>query len=115
MGSNIKLEYKNWTVNDQVTLTMQLGSKKRALRFIKYLKSYSNLLNTSGGDVVIVNSNGEVGIINKSIRKENAELVQDLVRISVRVELLPEIIEDIDQALKNAYDNLNCKTRRNSI
>ncbi|AOT69176.1 O-acetylhomoserine aminocarboxypropyltransferase/cysteine synthase family protein [Geosporobacter ferrireducens] len=81
-------------------LTCRLGSKENAFNFIDNLKLISNLVNIGDARTLIVHPASTICIHNTYEEKEQMGVYEDLVRISVGIEELTDILEDIDQALK---------------
>ena len=80
-------------------ITCRLGSKEKAFSFIDHLKLISNLVNIGDAKTLVVHPASTICISNTSEEKIQMGVFEDLVRLSVGIEDIADILEDIDQAL----------------
>ena len=81
-------------------ITCRLGSKQKAFDFIDHLKLISNLVNIGDAQTLIVHPASTICISNTPEEKLQMGVHEDLVRISVGIEDIKDILEDFDGALQ---------------
>jgi len=82
-------------------LTFRLGSKEKAFHFINNLKLIYNLPNIGDTKSVIIHPASTICAKNTKEEKEQMGVYEDLVRLSVGIEDVEDIIEDIESSLAN--------------
>lgn len=81
-------------------LTFRLGSKENAFKFINNLKLISNLTNIGDTKTLIIHPSSTICVGNTEEEKLQMGVYDDLLRMSVGIEDIEDIIEDIENALK---------------
>lgn len=81
-------------------LTFRLGTKERAFKFINSLKLIVNLPNVGDTKTLIIHPSSTICLNNTEEEKHQMGVYDDLVRLSVGIEDIEDIIADIDEALK---------------
>lgn len=81
-------------------LTFRLGSKERTFKFINNLKLIVNLANIGDTKTLIIHPSSTICLNNTEEEKLQMGVYDDLVRLSVGIEDVEDIIADIDKALK---------------
>lgn len=80
-------------------LTIRLGSKGNAFKLIDNLKYAMNVSNIGDNKTLVIHPASTIFNNLSSQERESAGVYDDLVRISVGIEDIEDIIEDFDQAL----------------
>lgn len=80
-------------------LTVRFGSKENAFHFIDSLKLFSNLANIGDTKSLVIHPSSTICAQNTQEEKEEMGVFDDLVRMSVGIEDIKDIIEDVAQAL----------------
>jgi O-acetylhomoserine (thiol)-lyase len=83
-------------------LTIRLGTKEKAFTFIDHLKLMSNLANIGDTKSLVIHPASTICVQNTIEEKEQMGVYEDLVRISVGIEDIEDILEDV----KNALDQI---------
>ncbi|AJA49588.1 methionine gamma-lyase [Clostridium pasteurianum DSM 525 = ATCC 6013] len=81
-------------------LTFRLGSKENAFKFINNLKLISNLTNIGDTKTLIIHPSSTICAGNTKEEKLQMGVYDDLLRMSVGIEDIEDIIQDIENALK---------------
>lgn len=81
-------------------LTFRLGTKENAFKFIDKLKLISNLTNIGDTKTLIIHPSSTICVGNTEEEKVQMGVYDDLLRMSVGIEDIEDIIEDIENALK---------------
>lgn len=81
-------------------LTFRLGSKERCFKFINELKLIVNLTNVGDTKTLIIHPASTICLSNTEEEKLQMGVYDDLVRLSVGIEDIEDIIADINDALK---------------
>lgn len=81
-------------------LTLRLGSKEKAFQFIDSLKLALTLSNIGDTKTLVIHPASTISLHSNESEKENAGVFDDLVRVSVGIEDIEDIIEDFEDALK---------------
>lgn len=81
-------------------LTFRLGTKENAFKFINDLKLIVNLPNVGDTKTLIIHPSSTICINNSEEEKLQMGVYDDLVRLSVGIEDIEDIIADINDALK---------------
>ena len=84
-------------------LTFRLGSKENAFRFINNLKMILNITNIGDTKTLIIHPASTICASNTEREKEQMGVFDDLLRLSVGIEDIDDIIEDIESALQFIY------------
>lgn len=92
----VKKYYKNGAGG---ILTFRLGSKKRAFKFLDNLKLILDLTNIGDTKSIIIHPSSTICSNNTEEEKIQMGVYDDLLRLSVGIEDVQDIIEDIEQAL----------------
>lgn len=82
-------------------LTIRLGSKEKAFNFIDGLKLAYNLSNIGDTKTLAIHPASTISIHSNDQEKENSGVYEDLVRISVGIEDIEDIIEDFRQSFES--------------
>lgn len=80
-------------------LTIRTGSKASAYRVINNLKYALNLANIGDARTLVIHPASTIYAANSREEKEQAGVYEDLIRISVGLEDVEDLIEDFTQAL----------------
>lgn len=81
-------------------LTFRLGSKERCFKFINALKLIVNLTNVGDTKTLIIHPASTICLSNTEEEKLQMGVYEDLIRLSVGIEDIEDIIGDIEEALK---------------
>lgn len=81
-------------------LTFRLGSKERCFKFINALKLIVNLTNVGDTKTLIIHPASTICLNNTEEEKLQMGVYEDLIRLSVGIEDIEDIIGDIEEALK---------------
>lgn len=81
-------------------LTFRLGSKERCFKFINVLKLIVNLTNVGDTKTLIIHPASTICLNNTEEEKLQMGVYEDLIRLSVGIEDIEDIIGDIEEALK---------------
>jgi O-acetylhomoserine (thiol)-lyase len=81
-------------------LTFRLGSKERCFKFINALKLIVNLTNVGDTKTLIIHPASTICLNNTAEEKLQMGVYEDLIRLSVGIEDIEDIIGDIEEALK---------------
>lgn len=82
-------------------LTIRVGSKEKAFKVINSLKYAANLSNIGDVRTLIIHPASTIYATNSIEEKEKMGVYEDLIRISVGIEDIEDIVEDFEQALRN--------------
>lgn len=82
-------------------LTLRLGTKEKAFQFIDGLKLAYKLSNIGDTKTLAIHPASTISLHSTDSEKENAGVYDDLVRVSVGIEDIEDIIADFDNSLKN--------------
>lgn len=88
--------YKNGTSG---ILTFRLGNKEKAFKFINSLKMILNLTNIGDTKTLIIHPASTICATNTEKEKEQMGVYEDLLRLSVGIEDVEDILQDIENAL----------------
>jgi O-acetylhomoserine (thiol)-lyase len=81
-------------------LTFRLGTKERCFKFINTLKLIVNLTNVGDTKTLIIHPASTICLNNTAEEKLQMGVYEDLIRLSVGIEDIEDIIGDIEEALK---------------
>lgn len=81
-------------------LTLRLGSKENAFKFIDNLKLALTLSNIGDTKTLALHPASTISLHSNDEERENAGVYDDLVRVSVGIEDIEDLIEDFDNAFK---------------
>ncbi|MGN0347010.1 MAG: O-acetylhomoserine aminocarboxypropyltransferase/cysteine synthase family protein [Lachnospiraceae bacterium] len=81
-------------------LTLRIGTKEKAFRFIDSLSLALRLSNIGDTKTLVIHPASTISLHSNDSEKENAGVYDDLVRVSVGIEDIEDIIEDFDKALE---------------
>lgn len=82
-------------------LTIRTGSKEKAFKVINSLKYATNLANVGDVRTLVIHPASTIYATNSIDEKEKMGVYEDLIRISVGLEDIEDLIEDFAQALQN--------------
>jgi O-acetylhomoserine (thiol)-lyase len=82
-------------------LTFRLGSKEKAFAFLNRLKLILNLTNIGDTKSIIIHPSSTICSNNTEEEKMQMGVYDDLLRLSVGIEDVEDIIGDMEQALEN--------------
>ena len=85
-------------------LTLCLATKERAFRFINSLRFALNVSNLGDAHTLVVHPASTVFAQSSEEEKERAGVTDGLVRVSVGIEDIRDLVEDFGQALGTAYE-----------
>lgn len=80
-------------------LTVRVGSKENAFKLINSLKFASNLSNIGDARTLVIHPASTIYISNSIEERERMGVYEDLIRISVGLEDIEDLVEDFTQAL----------------
>ncbi|NJD03539.1 MAG: O-acetylhomoserine aminocarboxypropyltransferase/cysteine synthase [Ruminiclostridium sp.] len=80
-------------------LTIRVGSKEKAFKVINSLKYASNLANIGDVRTLVIHPASTIYATNSMVEKEKMGVYEDLIRISVGLEDIEDLLEDFMQAL----------------
>lgn len=80
-------------------LTIRVGSKENAFKVINSLKYALNLANIGDVRTLVIHPASTIYIANSLDEKEKMGVYEDLIRISIGIEDIQDIVEDFQQAL----------------
>ncbi|MBQ1889081.1 MAG: O-acetylhomoserine aminocarboxypropyltransferase/cysteine synthase, partial [Selenomonas sp.] len=83
-------------------LTVRLGTKEKAYRFINALNYALNVSNIGDARTLVIHPASTIFVRSSAEEKEYAGVTDDLVRISVGLEDVEDLLEDFGQALAKA-------------
>jgi O-acetylhomoserine (thiol)-lyase len=81
-------------------LTFRLGSKEKAFKFINNLTLVMNLPNIGDAKTIAIHPSSTICVHNTEDEKLQMGVYDDLLRLSVGIEDVEDIIEDIENSLK---------------
>ena len=81
-------------------ITIRTGSKEKAFKFINALKIQLNVSNIGDTKTLVIHPSSTISAHSTEEEKKIAGVYDDLVRISVGIEDVQDLIEDLTQALK---------------
>jgi O-acetylhomoserine (thiol)-lyase len=81
-------------------ITIRAGSKEKAFKLINNLKLALNLSNIGDVRTLVIHPASTIYATNSIEEKENSGVYDDLIRISVGLEDIDDIVEDFEQALE---------------
>jgi O-acetylhomoserine (thiol)-lyase len=81
-------------------LTVRLGSKEKAFAFINALNLFKNLANIGDTKSLVIHPASTICVANTLEEKRQMGVEEDLVRISVGIEDIEDLLEDLENALK---------------
>lgn len=79
-------------------VTLRLGTKERAFKFIDSLKLSLRLSNIGDTKTLVIHPESTISLHSTGEEKENAGVYDDLIRVSVGIEDVEDIIEDFENA-----------------
>lgn len=80
-------------------LTIRLGTKQRCFRFINSLERVQNVANLGDAKTLVIHPASTMCRDASEEERKNMGVTDDLVRMSIGIEHIDDIIADIDQAL----------------
>ncbi|MCH5212610.1 MAG: PLP-dependent transferase [Oscillospiraceae bacterium] len=86
-------------------ITVRLHTKERAFAFINRLKYAVNLTNVGDVRTLVIHPESTIYAHASEKGRKNAGVYDDLVRISVGIEDIEDLLEDFDSALKYINEN----------
>ena len=81
-------------------VTVRTGSKERAFGIINAMKLPLNLSNIGDTKTLVIHPESTLSVHSTPEEKENAGVFDDLIRISVGIEDVEDLIEDFEQAMR---------------
>ncbi len=81
-------------------LTLRLGSKEKAFRFIDSLKLAYNVSNIGDTKTLVIHPASTISLHSSEEERVNAGVFDDLVRVSVGIEDIEDLIPDFDNSLR---------------
>ena len=82
-------------------LTIRVGSKEKAFRLMNHLKYAINATNIGDVRTLVIHPASTIYLHSDTVQQELCGVYDDLVRISVGIEDLDDIIEDFRQAIEH--------------
>lgn len=86
-------------------LTLRVGSKEKAFKLINTLKIPKTVSNIGDTKTLIIHPASTIALNSTSEQRKSAGVFDDLVRISVGIECIDDLIKDF----KNAFDEIGIK------
>lgn len=83
-------------------LTLSLGSRERAFRFINHLTLALNVSNIGDARTLVIHPSSTIFLHASEEEKTRAGVTDDLVRVSVGIEDKDDLLEDFESALEEA-------------
>lgn len=80
-------------------LTVRMGSKENAFQLINHLSYAANLANIGDARTLVIHPASTVNAVNSTAEQESMGIYEDLVRISVGIEDIEDLVEDFALAL----------------
>ena len=80
--------------------TLRLGTKEKAFKLINNLKYAANLANIGDTRTLVIHPMSTIYSFNDEKEIESAGVFDDLIRVSVGIEDIEDLIEDFQQALE---------------
>ena len=81
-------------------LTLRLGTKQKAFKFIDSLKLSYKLSNIGDTKTLVIHPASTISLHSTDEEKKNAGVFEDLIRVSVGIEDIEDIIEDFENAFR---------------
>ena len=81
-------------------MTLRLGSKENAFKFIDSLKLAYTLSNIGDTKTLVIHPASTISLHSNDEERENAGVFDDLVRVSVGIEDIEDLIADFENAFK---------------
>lgn len=85
-------------------LTIRAGSKEKAFKLINNLKLATNATNIGDVRTLVIHAASTIYAHSTEQEKKNAGITDDLIRVSVGIENIADLIEDFNQAIKKANE-----------
>lgn len=85
-------------------LTFRTGSKKKAFSVIDHLQYAMNLSNVGDSKTLVVHPSSTIFSHSSTEEKRAAGVYEDLIRVSVGIEDINDLIRDFEQALKKCRE-----------
>lgn len=83
-------------------LTIRVGSRERAFKFINLLKLAYNLSNIGDTKTLVVHPSSTISLHSTKKQQEDAGVFDDLIRISIGIEDVEDLKEDFRQAIEQS-------------
>ncbi len=83
-------------------LTLRVGSRERAFRVINSLKLPLNISNIGDSKTLVIHPESTLAVHSTDQQKKDAGVFEDLIRVSVGIEDIEDLIEDFEQAIQKA-------------
>jgi O-acetylhomoserine (thiol)-lyase len=80
--------------------TLRLGSKERAFAFINRLKFAINITNIGDTKTLVIHPSSTIFVHSDKAEQEAAGVYEDLIRVSVGIEDIEDLVADFKQALE---------------
>ena len=100
-SKNYALAQKYYKNGASGVLTFRLGSKENAFSFINNLKMILNITNIGDAKTLIIHPASTICASNTEEEKEQMGVYDDLLRLSVGIEDIEDILCDIENALQS--------------
>lgn len=85
--------------------TIRLYTKERAFDFINHLKYAVNITNIGDTKTLVIHPASTIYAHSTQAEQEKAGVYDDLIRVSVGIEDIEDLLEDFGEALKYVNDN----------
>ena len=85
--------------------TIRLYTKERAFDFINHLKCAVNITNIGDTKTLVIHPASTIYAHSTQAEQEKAGVYDDLIRVSVGIEDIEDLLEDFGEALKYVNDN----------
>lgn len=89
-------------------LTLRLYTKERAFAFINRLRYAVNITNIGDTKTLVIHASSTIYAHSSRSEQEKAGVYDDLIRVSVGIEDIEDIIEDFRQALDYVNESFGC-------
>ncbi len=95
---------KQFTNGYGAILTIRVGSKEKAFKFIDSLTIPYTLSNIGDTKTLVIHPGSTISLHSTDKQKEDAGVFEDLIRVSVGIEDIDDLKEDFAQAFANIAD-----------
>lgn len=88
-------------------LTLRVGNRQRAFSIINNLKLPLKVSNIGDTKTLVIHPESTISVHSSEEEKRAAGVYEDLIRVSVGIEDIEDLIEDFDQAIQKEYEGGN--------
>lgn len=87
--------------------TIRVGNRQRAFSIINNLKLPLKVSNIGDTKTLVIHPESTISVHSSEEEKRAAGVYEDLIRVSVGIEDIEDLIEDFDQAIQKEYEGGN--------